>query len=49
MKAFTKITVAGVTALGMAATGSAAFATDQTGNASAQIQQAISITESMRR
>lgn len=45
MKAFTKLAAAGAATLGIAVTGSAAFATDQTGNASAQIQQAISITE----
>jgi hypothetical protein len=45
MKAFSKLAAASVATLGFAVTGSAAFATDQTGNASAQIQQAISIVE----
>jgi len=45
MKAFTKLAAASVATLGFAVTGSTAFATDQTGNASAQIQTAISIVE----
>lgn len=45
MKAFTKLAAASVATLGIAVTGSAAFAADQTGNASAQIQTAISIVE----
>lgn len=45
MKYFNKFVAAGIAGLGVAATASSAFATDQTGNASAQIQQAISITE----
>ncbi|MGF1593488.1 MAG: DUF4402 domain-containing protein [Kiloniellaceae bacterium] len=45
MKAFTKFAVATAAGLGMVAASSAAFAEDETGNASAEIQQAISITE----
>lgn len=45
MKYFNKFVAAGIAGFGVAATASAALATDQTGNASAQIQQAISITE----
>ena len=45
MRAFTKIAAAGAVGIGFAVASSTAFATDQTGNASAQIQQAISITE----
>ncbi|GAB4363270.1 MAG: hypothetical protein Kow00114_19240 [Kiloniellaceae bacterium] len=45
MKYFNKFVAAGFAGLGVAAMASSAFATDQTGNASAQIQQAISITE----
>jgi hypothetical protein len=45
MKYLMKFVAAGVAGIGLAASASVAFATDQTGNASAQIQQAISITE----
>lgn len=45
MKYFNKFVAAGFAGLGVAAMASSALATDQTGNASAQIQQAISITE----
>ncbi len=45
MKYMTKFVAAGFAGVGLAASASVAFATDQTGNASAQIQQAISITE----
>ncbi|GAB4395081.1 MAG: hypothetical protein Tsb0032_26170 [Kiloniellaceae bacterium] len=45
MKYLMKFVAAGVAGFGVVASASVAFATDQTGNASAQIQQAISITE----
>lgn len=45
MKYFMKWLAAGAAGLGVAASASVAFATDQTGNASASIQQAISIVE----
>ena len=45
MKYLTKFVAAGFAGIGIATSASVAFATDQTGNASAQIQQAISITE----
>jgi len=45
MKNFWKYTVAAAAGLGVAASASVAFATDLTGNADAQIQQAISIVE----
>lgn len=45
MKSILKYAMSGAAGVGIMVAGSAAFATDQTGNASAQIQQAISITE----
>lgn len=45
MKALFRYATAVVLGLGVAASGTVAFATDQTGNASASIQQAISIVE----
>lgn len=45
MKYFMKWLAVGAAGLGVAASASVAFATSQTGNASATIQQAISITE----
>jgi len=45
MKSLFKFAVAGFAGLGVAASASGAFATDLTGNADAQIQQAISIVE----
>ncbi len=45
MKSLFKFAVAGVAGLGVAASASGAFAADLTGNANAQIQQAISIVE----
>ncbi len=45
MKYFNKFVAAGLAGAGVFASASVALATDQTGNASATIQQAISITE----
>lgn len=45
MKYFAKRVAAAIGGIGVFASASVAFATDETGNASAQIQQAISITE----
>lgn len=45
MKYLNKFVAAGFAGMGVLASASVAFATDQTGNASADIQQAISITE----